>query len=116
MAQSERYLQPLAQLAAEPRVLLRVGAQAVVEMRRHELQAAATPESRERVEESRGIRAAGQGHHDRRSRASAHARERAVHSSEEGGHLQGASLRRKWWRCRDSNPGRRGYEPRALTN
>ncbi len=22
----------------------------------------------------------------------------------------------KWWRCRDLNPGRRGYEPRALTN
>ena len=28
-----------------------------------------------------------------------------------------SSLRgEKWWRCRDLNPGRRGYEPRALTN
>ena len=24
--------------------------------------------------------------------------------------------RPKWWRCRDLNPGLRGYEPRALTN
>ncbi len=29
----------------------------------------------------------------------------------------GASIARgAWWRCRDSNPGRRGYEPRALTS
>ncbi len=25
-------------------------------------------------------------------------------------------IKDKWWRCRDLNPGRRGYEPRALTS
>ena len=61
----------------------------------------------------------GEADHERLApRGSARGPQGPVDGRDEGRHPQRSGLlaRGGWWRCRDSNPGLRGYEPRALTS
>ena len=113
----QRHAERLAEGVTERRVVGRAGPQAVVEVRRHQPEAPAPAQRRERVGERHRVGPAREAHHERVA-ARGGALERPVDGRDEGRHPHaiGPPRAADWWRCRDSNPGRRGYEPRALTN
>ena len=89
-------------------------------MGRHHGEAAVSGQGNHDVEKGHGIGAAGEAdHHALPGGRMPEAPEGLGDAGLEIGtpHGEGFLLRvGKWWRCRDLNPGRRGYEPRALTN
>ena len=119
-ARPERYVEVPAQRGAEGRVVDRGAAQAVVEVGGHEPEAAGPAQERERVEERDGVGAARKPDDERLAAGREVGRTQgAADGGDERGQPQGTppgTVVRSWWRCRDSNPGRRGYEPRALTS
>ena len=88
-------------------------------MRGHEPEAPAPAQRGQRVDESDGVGSPGEADDDRPAvKGEAVGLQGPVDGRDEGRqpHDKGLLARGAWWRCRDSNPGRRGYEPRALTN
>ncbi len=118
-ADPDRHAEAGAQRCAEGGVVGRAGAQPVVEVRGHEPKAPRTGERREGIQERDRVGAARE-RDDQLLAARGRARgpQGAGDRRDEGRELHGASARARsnWWRCRDLNPGRRGYEPRALTS
>ena len=116
----ERDPQGGAEVTAERHIRGRIRPQAVVQMRGDDLEAAMPAESGENVEQRHGIGTAGQGgDHPLAGARMPEAPQGLGNAGLESStpHAEGFLPRgEKWWRCRDLNPGRRGYEPRALTN
>ena len=93
---------------------------AVIEMGRHHRKSPMASQTGQDVDERHRIGAAGESDDHRLARGGMPEPSQGLGDSglESGApHREGFLLRgEKWWRCRDLNPGRRGYEPRALTN
>src|SRR6185295_9412304 len=116
---AQRHPERRAELVAEGGILGGRWPQAVVEVRGDELDAAAAAQRRQRGEQRHGVGAPRDGDEQRLPARGTPRREQgAVDGRDEGRHPHalGPPRSAEWWRCRDSNPGRRGYEPRALTN
>ena len=116
----ERDTQGQAEVPAEGGIGGRLRPQAVIEMGRHHRKSPMATQTGKDVEQRHRIGAAGEAddHAFARGRMPDPSQGLGNSGLERGApHREGFLLRGvKWWRCRDLNPGRRGYEPRALTN
>ena len=92
----------------------------MIEMRGHDREAAVAAQTGQDVEKGHGIGPAGETEDDALPRGRMPEPPQGLGDSgleSSTPQREGFLLRvGKWWRCRDLNPGRRGYEPRALTN
>ena len=117
-AETDGHPEVLREVGAERRVRGALGPQAVVEVRGHEPEPALAGQGGQGVRDGDGVRPSGKANHQGLPGSpQPQAGEGLVdHGGKRTAPHDETRLRRKWWRCRDSNPGRRGYEPRALTN
>ena len=115
--------EPVAQRPAEARVLGRGRPQVMIEMGRHHLDPAGGRCGHQGVQKGYRIRPSGEGgHHGGAGGGSPGPSQGVLDDVLEASPFHqprglaptGEAI--GWWRCRDLNPGRRGYEPRALTN
>ena len=108
-----------AEIDAESRVLAGARPKGMVEVACDHTKTAFGPGFRQRVRQGHGIRAAREADDQRLAGGRRpESQQGPAHGGRQSGssHLQSLPPEGKWWRCRDSNPGRRGYEPRALTS
>ena len=113
-------VEPLAQGGAEGHVLRRARPQAVVQVGGHHAEPPPATQRGERVRERDGVLPPGEADHERAA-PGRHPRgpQGPIDGRDEGRQPQAPGLLMRGgrgWRCRDSNPGLRGYEPRALTS